>query len=190
MSYQKLKSHDDYLKAVERYEDYEAGTYETMSLKEKMDFLDGVHTDNIPLFDEDGDDMETSDDYYAIRDEFLNHPEQFSLDDISAFLELLDDSCYQPSFMDTVTEIIHNIVRHYEVEGVVYLLSHLHEVPEKGYEFGLFVNICRLIKDDTTYQFMKEALASVPSDTVKLIERILDGRDMPEIINKRKQDLV
>ena len=55
---------------VEKYSDYEAGTYQYMTLREKMNFLDGVHTDNIPLFDEDGDDMDTSDDYYAIRDEF------------------------------------------------------------------------------------------------------------------------
>ena len=85
MVYQKINSHDEYLKMVEKYSDYEAGTYQYMTLREKMNFLDGVHTDNIPLFDEDGDDMDTSDDYYAIRDEFLNHPEQFSLNDILVF---------------------------------------------------------------------------------------------------------
>lgn len=79
---------------------YEAGTYESMTLNERIAFLDGIHTNNIPLFDEDGDDMETADDYYSIRDDFLNHPEQFSLNDIPAFLEMLDDSCYQPSFME------------------------------------------------------------------------------------------
>ena len=47
----------------------EAGTYQSMTLEEKMDFFDGVHTNRVPLFDEDGDDMDTSDDYYAIRDE-------------------------------------------------------------------------------------------------------------------------
>ena len=70
---------------MEQYQDYEAGTYQSMTLEEKMDFFDGVHTNHIPLFDEDGDDMDTSDDYYAIRDEFLNHPEQFSLNDILVF---------------------------------------------------------------------------------------------------------
>ena len=58
-----------------------------MTLKEKMDFLGGVHTNNVPLFDEDGDDMDTFDDYTAIRDEFLNHPEQFSLNNI---LDMID----------------------------------------------------------------------------------------------------
>ena len=86
MADRKTQSHEEYLEIVEQYRDYEAGTYKSMTVKEKMEFLDGIHTDRIPLFDEDGDDMDTSDDYYAIREEFLNHPEQFSLDDILIFL--------------------------------------------------------------------------------------------------------
>lgn len=184
MAYQKIESHDDYLKIVEQYKDYEAGTYESMTLKEKMEFFDGVHTDHVPLFDEDGDDMETADDYDSIRDEFLSHPEQFSLNDIPAFLEMLDDSCYQPSFMDTITEIIHNIVKYYQSDGVVFLFSHLHEVPRRGYAFGLFVNVRCLINDDMTYQYMKEAVGLVDSDTLRLIQNILSGKDMPEILKK------
>lgn len=187
MSYQKTESHDEYLKIVERYKDYEAGTYESMTLKEKMDFLDGVHTENIPLFDEDGDDMDTADDYYSIRDEFLEQPEQFSLNDILSFLEMLDDSCCQPSFMETITKIIHNIVRHYQQEGVVFLFSNLNKVPEKGIRFGLFVNIYLLIKDDMTYQFINDAIGSVPSDTVGLIHKLLSGKDMPEVPEKDGQ---
>ncbi len=184
MTYQKIESQDDYLKIVEYYKDYEAGTYESMTLKEKMEFFNGIHTDNIPLFDEDGDDMDTADDYYSIRDEFLDHPEQFSLSDILTFLEMLDDSCYQPSFMDTITVIIHNIVRHYQLEGVVFLLSHLHEVSKKAYEFGWFVNIRLLIKDDITYQLMKDAIGLVTLDTVRLIHRIVSGKDLLELVEK------
>ena len=58
MAYEKIESHDEYLKTVEQYQDYEAGTYQSMTLEEKMDFFDGVHTNRVPLFDEDGDDME------------------------------------------------------------------------------------------------------------------------------------
>lgn len=184
MAGQNIESHDEYLKLVEQYKDYEAGTYKSMTLKEKMRFFDGIHTDNIPLFDEDGDDMDTSDDYYAIRDEFLNHPEQFSLNDILEFFKMLDDACYEPSFMDTITEIIHNIARHNQLEGAVFLLSHLHEVPRRGCEFGLFVNIYRLIKDDLTYPFMKDAVRLVNLETVGLIHKILSGNDLPEILEK------
>lgn len=183
MAYQKIESHDEYLKIVEKYKDYKAGTYKSMTLKEKMEFFDGIHTDNVPLFDEDGNYMDTFDDYYLIEDEFLNHPEQFSLNDSLTFLEMLDDSCYQPSFMATITVIIHNIVRHYQLKGVVFLLSHLHEVPSRGYRLGLFVNIRRLITDDLTYEWMKNAIESVPFDTVKLIHNILNGKDIPETLN-------
>lgn len=184
MVYQKINSHDEYLKMVEKYSDYEAGTYQYMTLREKMNFLDGVHTDNIPLFDEDGDDMDTSDDYYAIRDEILNHPEQFSLNDILVFFEMLDDSCYQPSFMDNITAIIHNIARYYQLEGVKFLLAHLSEVPRRGYMFGLFVNVQLLIKDDVTYQLMKEAVKLAAPDTIMLLRKILSGEDMPGILEK------
>lgn len=184
MAYQKIDSHDEYLKILEKYSDYEAGTCQSMTLKEKMNFFNGVHTDNIPLFDEDGDDLETSDDYYSIRDEFVNHPEQFSLNNILAFLEMLDDSCYQPSFMENITTIIHNIVRYYQLEGVNFLLSHLSVVPEKAYLFGLFVNMRCLIKDEETYQLMKEAIKLAKPDTVILVQKILSGEDMPGILEK------
>ena len=39
MAYEKIESHDEYLKAVEQYQDYEAGTYQSMTLEEKMDFF-------------------------------------------------------------------------------------------------------------------------------------------------------
>lgn len=183
MANQKIESHDEYLKIVEKYKNYKAGTYKSMTLKEKMEFFDGIHTDNIPLFDEDGDDMDTFDDYYSIENEFLNHPEQFSLNDILTFFEMLDDSCYQPSFMDTITVIIHNIVRHYQLEGVVFLLSHLYEVPRRGYEFGLFVNMRRLIIDDVTYGLMIDAIGLISPDTVRLIHNILNGKDLPEVLD-------
>ncbi len=182
MAYQKITSHDEYLEIVEKYQDYEAGTYQSMTLKEKMDFFDGIHTDNVPLFDEDGDDLETADDYASIKDEFLNHPEQFSLEDISAFLEMLDDSCYQPSFMDTILTIIHNIVKQYQSDGVVYLLTHLHEVPARGYGYGLFFTLRQMMEDDETYQLMKNAVGLAASDDLRLIQKIFAGKDMPEVL--------
>lgn len=47
MAYEPLESHDEYLKAVEQYQDYEAGTYQSMTLEEKMNFFDGIHTNQI-----------------------------------------------------------------------------------------------------------------------------------------------
>ena len=71
MIHKTIESHDEYLKIVEQYQDYEAGTYKSMTLQEKMDFFDGVHTNNVTLFDVDGVDMERFDDYCAIDVAFL-----------------------------------------------------------------------------------------------------------------------
>jgi|MucameStandDraft_1065616.scaffolds.fasta_scaffold29410_1 hypothetical protein len=182
MAYKEIKSHDEYLKAVEQYQDYEAGTYQSMTLEEKMDFFDGVHTNHIPLFDEDGDDMDTSDDYYAIRDEFLEHPEQFTLNHILDFMKMLDDECYQPSFMETIVKIIHNIVCCYQLEGVTYLLSHLQEVPSCGYEYGLFWSVRYLIKDDLVYPLVKEAFVQINSKNSEFVLQILKGTNMLAIL--------
>ncbi len=182
MAYEKTESHDEYLKAVEQYEDYEAGTYQSMTLEEKMDFFDGVHTNHIPLFDEDGDDLETSDDYYAIRDAFLEHPEQFTLNHILDFMKMLDDECYQPSFMETIIKIIHNIVCYYQLEGVTYLFSHLREVPSRGYEYGMFWNVRYLIKDDSVYPLVKEALTQINSNDSEFVLQILEGTNMSAIL--------
>lgn len=180
MAYEKIKSHEEYLKKAEQYQAYEAGTYQSMTLQEKMDFFDGVHTDNVPLWDEDGDEMDTLEDYNSIREEFLNHPEQFSLKDIHVFMEMLDDSCYQPSYMDTVTKIIHNIACFYQSEGVAYLLSHLQEVPERGRMFGWSVTIHLLIRDDAAYAWMKESLKTLTPDALRLLHCILSGKDLPK----------
>lgn len=182
MAYEKIESHDEYLKTVEQYQDYEAGTYQSMTLEEKMDFFDGVHTNRVPLFDEDGDDMDTSDDYYAIRDAFLEHPEQFTLDHILDFIKMLDDDCYQPSFMDTIIRIIHNIACYYQLEGITYLLTHLREVPSRGYEYGLFGSVRSLIKDDSAYPLVKEALVQISPDDSKFVLQILAGTDIPAIL--------
>lgn len=57
-----------------------------MTLEEKMIFFDGIHTDNVPLFDRDGNDMDTFNDYCDIEKEFLTNPQMFSLDDICSFI--------------------------------------------------------------------------------------------------------
>lgn len=77
--------------------------------------------------------------------------------------------------METILKIIHNIIRFYELEGAVYLLSHLREVPSRGYVYGLFWNIRYLIKDDSVYSFVKEALGQISSDDSEFVLQILKG---------------
>ena len=59
MAYEKIKSHEEYLKIAERYQDCKPDAYKSMSFQEKMDFFAGVYTDNILLWDENGDELPT-----------------------------------------------------------------------------------------------------------------------------------
>lgn len=126
--------------------------------------------------------MDTSDDYYAIRDGFLDHPEHFTLDHILEFIKMLDDDCYQPSYMDTIMKIIHNIVCYYQLEEVTYLLSHLHEVPSRGYEYGLFRNVRYLIENNSVYALVKEALMQISHGDREFVLQILKGTNMSAIL--------
>lgn len=56
MPYRPVESHEEYLKILENYKDYKKNTYKSMTLEEKIDFFDGIHTDHVPMFDENGND--------------------------------------------------------------------------------------------------------------------------------------
>lgn len=175
MTYKKVESREEYLKILENYKDYKRGTYQSMSLEEKIDFFDGIHTDHVPLFDLNGFDLWTLMDYGDLYKEFVQHPEMFSLEDISKFLEMLDDDCYQPSFMDDTITVIRSIIKFRGVDGAVYLLLHLNEVPECGKGYGLCDNLRFLIYDDVSYPFFKEAVTRVDSSVREFVRQIIRG---------------
>ncbi len=176
MAYKPVESHEEYLKILERYRGYKKNTYRTMSLEEKIDFFDGIHTDNVPMFDENGNDtIGTLWDYGEICKEFIQHPEMFSLTDISRFMEMLDDNCYQPSFMDDTLKVIRSIIRHYGKDGAAFLLTHLSDVPERGKEYGLCYSLRYLIVDDVTYPYLREAVMLVGPSVQKFVCQIING---------------
>ncbi|WP_313129893.1 hypothetical protein [Anaerocolumna sp.] len=162
----------------EKLRDYKAGTYKTMSLKEKMDFLNGVHREEVEIFDEEGKDMDTLQDFWDIEDDFLNNPQQFSLNDILSFINMLDDWCFELSWMEQVVDIIVNIACFYRINGIVFLLSNLKNVPEKGRLFGQFRVMQRLLAENI-YPTVKEAVKQInPSDRM-LVLYILEGEPAP-----------
>lgn len=175
MAYKPVESHEEYLKILENYKDYKRNTYQLMSLDEKINFFDGIHTDNVPMFDENGNDLWTLWDYGELYKEFIEHPEMFSIADISKFIEMLDDNCYQPSFMDDTLKVIRSIIRFRGVDGAVFLLLHLNDVPERGKEYGLYRSLRYLIVDDVTYPFLKEAVMLVDSPARELVRQIING---------------
>lgn len=176
MAYEPVMSHEEYLEIVKQYKDYKKGTYRSMSLEEKINFFDGFHTDHVPMFDENGNDMPgTLPDYVDLMHEFIHHPEVFSLTDISKFLEMLDDDCYQPSFMDDTLKVIRSIIRFQGKAGAVYFLKHLPDVPQHGKKYGLHYSIHYLVADDSAFQYLKEAVSEVePSVQALVIQSIKD----------------
>ena len=83
MAYRPVQSREEYLEILEQYKDYQKGAYRSMSLEEKIDFFDGIHTDHVPGSDENGNDMWTLWDYGELTKDFIQHPEVFSVSDIS-----------------------------------------------------------------------------------------------------------
>ncbi len=176
MAYKPVQSREEYLKILKNYKEYKKNTYQSMSLEEKIDFFDGIHTDHVPMFDENGNDtLGTLWDYGEITKEFIQHPEMFSLTDISKFIEMLDDNCYQPSFMDDTLKVIRSIIRSQGKEGAVFLLNHLSDVPECGKEYGLCDSIRYLIVDDVAFPYLKEAVTAVDSSVLELVRQIIKG---------------
>lgn len=176
MAYKPIESHEEYLKVLENYKDYKRGTYQSMTLEQKIDFFDGIHTDHVPMFDENGNDtLGTLSDYGEIYKEFIQHPEMFALEDISQFLEMLDDDCYQPSFMDDTLKVIRSIIRYQGKDGAIFLLTHLSDVPERGHEYGLCDSLRYLIVDDAAFSYLKEAVMSVDFSIQEIILKIING---------------
>ena len=176
MAYRPVQSREEYLEILEQYKDYQKGVYRSMSLEEKIDFFDGIHTDHVPMFDENGNDtLWTLWDYGELTKDFIQHPEVFSVTDISKFIEMLDDDCYQPSFMDDTLKVIRSIIRYHGKDGAVYLLNHLSDVPQRGKEYGLYDSLHYLIVDDIAYRYLKEAVMAVEPSVQQQVCQIINS---------------
>lgn len=94
-----------------------------MSLQEKMDFLDGVQKEFIPIFDENGNDMNTLCDFWSIQQELKENPQLFKIEDMTALMHMLDDECFECDMMHQLVIIIRRIAVYYGTEGVCFLFS-------------------------------------------------------------------
>lgn len=174
----------DYEERIEKFRNYKAGTFKTMSLKEKMDFLDGVHTEKVAIFDEKGSDMDTLQDFWDIQDEFISNPQLLSLNDILSFINMLDDWCFELSWMDHLVDIIVNIAYFYKIDGIVFLLSNLKNVPERGRLHGQFRIMQRFLTENI-YPIVKEAVKHINQSEKILVLYILEGEPAPSIPEKK-----
>ena len=142
---------------MEKYKDYRRGTYESMSLQEKMDFLDGVQKEFIPIFDKNGNDMDTECDFFSIQKEFKENPQMFTMENMVALMHMLDDECFEPDMMHQLVIMIRRIAVYYETKGICFLLEHFYEVPKEGMWYGHF-RIMQSLMNEEYYPLLKKAV--------------------------------
>lgn len=142
---------------MEKYKDYRRGTYKSMSLQEKMDFLDGVQKEFIPIYDDDGMDMDTLVDFWDIQKEFTETPQMFEMENMVTLLHMFDDECFEITMMHELARIICCIAVHYGKEGICFLLEHLAEVPKEGMWHG-HVRVMQFLMAGEDYFLLKEAV--------------------------------
>ena len=99
----------------------------------------------------------------------------FSLEDISKFIAMFDDNCFEISQMHDTLDVIFSIVKFQGRDGVVFLLNHLSDVPEQGKEFGLWYGLLDLMRDDVVFSYLKEVITLVDPSVRELVRQIIDG---------------
>ncbi|MCM1063566.1 MAG: hypothetical protein NC420_03675 [Eubacterium sp.] len=157
---------------MEKYKDYRRGTYQGMSLREKMEFMAGIQQDFIPGFDGDGFEMDTWMDFHSIQKEWKENPQMFALEDMVTLLHMMDDQCFEPDMMHQLVIIIRRIAVHNGTEGVCFLLEHLNEVPREGRWHGQF-RLVQWMMTDEYFALLKEAVAQCAPTGRELLLGIL-----------------
>lgn len=156
-----------------QWSEYRRGAWKDMSLQEQMEFMDGVQRENIPIFDENGFDMDTLGDFWDIQDHLRRHPESLSLAHVPVLLAMLDDECFEPSMMEKVVDILVCLVLHHGAEGVKTLLSRLGDVPPEGRWYGHFRITQRLLWDERGAALLPEAVRGLDPAARALLLEIL-----------------
>lgn len=170
---------------MSRY-DYSVGDYTAMNIKEKIEFLHLVHQNKISLWDENGNDNDIWNDYHAVQDELLHHPEQFELEDILRIMRNLDDDCFEITWQFHLAQMIFRGIMCQGENGIDFFLKNLREVPEKGRFHGWHFPIQWLLEEES-YPILKEVLHKQTPKTKEIIMQILDGI---EIYQKEKEELI
>lgn len=161
---------------MEKYKDYRRGTYQSMSLQEKMEFLEGVQQEFIPIFDEDGCDMDTWMDFHSIQQEFKENFQMFTLDNMVTLMHMLDDECFELDMMHQLVIIIRRIAVHNGTEGIVFLLEHFNEVPKKGLWHGQY-RLMQWLMVEEYFPLLKEAVSQCAPTGREQLSAILEAHD-------------
>lgn len=157
---------------------YSAGDCRKMSVSEKIEFLHLVHTEEISLWDDDGNENEIWKDYDAVQDELLARPEVLDCGDILHVMRIFDDGCFELSWQLNLAKILTRSCLYHGKERIALYLRHLEEVPSGGRFHGWHIPMGWLAGDENLPVF-KAALEEQSPETKETILTILADMDLP-----------
>lgn len=155
-------------------QNYNVGDYQSMCVSEKINFLYRVHTEEISLWDDDGNDNEIWDDYHAVQNELLQHPEMLNCEDLLHIMRIFDDDCFEITWQFHLAQILYRNCLHYGKSRISFYLQHLQEVPLNGRFHGWHFPI-QWLMDEKSFLLLKETVQEQTIETKKLVLQILDG---------------
>ena len=147
-------------------QDYRVGDYLMMGAAGKIEFLCRVHKEEISLWDDDGDDNEFYNDYHAVQEELLDHPEMLDCEDVLHIMKIF--------------KMVFENCLYYGKDRIVFYLRHLQEVPLNGRFHGWHFPVQWLLAEES-FPALKEAVLEQAPEVQKLVSEILDGIDTDQV---------
>lgn len=157
-------------------QDYRVGDYLMMGAAGKIDFLCRVHKEEISLWDDDGDDNEFYNDYHAVQEELLDHPEMLDCEDVLHIMKIFNDDCFERTWQFNLAKMVFENCLYYGKDRIVFYLRHLQEVPLNGRFHGWHFPVQWLLAEES-FPALKEAVLEQAPEVQKPVSEILDGID-------------
>ena len=152
---------------------YSLGDYRTMCISEKIDFLHKVHKEEIPLWDDEGNDNDIWDDYHTVEKELLDYPELLSCDDMLHIMRIFDDDCFEVTWQFHLAQMLVRNCLHYGKSRIALYLRNLQEAPLNGRFHGWHFPI-QWLMDGKSFPILKEAIQEQTIEIKKIVLHILD----------------
>jgi len=155
---------------------------------EIIEFMRKIFTEEILMFDENGDDWSPEYEKYVKLEEYLiKHPEFFILESIPKLLELFNDFSYSINVMDSYTNIVSNIIIYYKEEGVHEYFNNIDIVTPRGRLYGKYMVVRNLLHDD--YELLENAIMKEDIRIKEAAKKIIKEMGF-SYLNEKKENLL
>ena len=149
---------------------YEKGSCYAMSVEDKLDFIEGIQKEFIPIFDEDGNVMHTNWDHFEILNQLRDNPKLLSVEHIERLMLIMDDDCFELSWQKILAQILYGLILTYNDEGIECYLQNLPKLPSNAHWWGCSMLIYWIIEDEKGYGLLSKSL---PKQTPVIQNQIL-----------------